>query len=109
MEAALAEKLLPTRYFYEKIQTVAGFEVGPRPDLGVATFRYVPKRGDANEFNRRLVQAIQQDGRVFLTSTRLGDKFVLRIAAGVFRTHLDQIEQAIDVLVEKARELEVSF
>lgn len=106
--AALAEKLLLARYFYEKIQTVPGFEVGPPPDLSVATFRYMPRRGDADDFNRRLVQAIQQDGRVFLTSTRLGNKFVLRIAVGVFRTHLDQIEQAIDVLSEKARELEAT-
>ncbi|HEX6385245.1 MAG TPA: pyridoxal-dependent decarboxylase [Anaerolineae bacterium] len=106
--AALAEKLLLTRYFYEKIQTVAGFEVGPPPELAVATFRYLPRRGDASAFNRQLVQALQEDGRVFLTSTRLGDKFVLRIAVGVFRTHLDEIEQAIAVLREKARELEVT-
>ena len=70
--------------------------------------RYVPGRGDANAFNPLLVQANQQDGRVFLSSTRLGDKFVLRIAVGAFCTHLDQIEQAIAVLAEKARELEVT-
>ena len=74
----------------------------------MATFRYVPEHGDANAFNQRLVQAIQEDGRIFLTSTRLEDKFVLRIAVGVFRTHLDQIEQAIAVLAEKVRELEAT-
>ncbi|RMF63394.1 MAG: aminotransferase class V-fold PLP-dependent enzyme, partial [Calditrichaeota bacterium] len=53
--AALEEKILLARYFYEKLQAVKGFELGPFPDLSVVIYRYVPKRGDANAFNRKLV------------------------------------------------------
>ncbi|MFQ5675876.1 MAG: pyridoxal phosphate-dependent decarboxylase family protein, partial [bacterium] len=67
--ACLEEKIWLTRYFYEKIQEIEGFEVGPAPDLTVAIFRYLPKHGDANAFNQKLVQEIHRDGRIFLSST----------------------------------------
>ena len=66
----------------------------------------VPARGDANEFNRRLVQAVQNEGKVFLSSTMLEGKFVIRLAVLSFRTHLEQIEQTIEVLRDTARRLE---
>lgn len=104
--AALEEKLLLTRYAYEQIKGTPGFEVGPFPDLSVMTFRYIPKRGDANAFNQRLIEEVVRDGKVFLSSTRLDGKFVLRIAVLCFRTHLDTIEYAIDILKRKAKQLE---
>jgi aromatic-L-amino-acid decarboxylase len=104
--AALAEKLLLTQYFHHKIQEVEGFNVGPYPDLAVSTFWYVPQRGDANAFNERLAHEIQRDGRIFISTTKLGRQFVLRIAVGVHRTHLDDIEQTLAILSEKAKQLE---
>ncbi|MBN1218678.1 MAG: amino acid decarboxylase [Anaerolineae bacterium] len=104
--AALEEKILLARYFHKKIQTIAGFEVGPYPDLSVATYRYVPKRGDVNAFNQKLAQAVQYDGRVFISSTMLNGKFTLRLAVLCFRSHLDEVDRVIEVLQEKVRELE---
>jgi glutamate/tyrosine decarboxylase-like PLP-dependent enzyme len=62
--AALEEKLLLARYFHERIQAVPGFAVGPPPDLSIVTFRYVPRRGDANRFNEKLAAGMQQSSRV---------------------------------------------
>jgi aromatic-L-amino-acid/L-tryptophan decarboxylase len=70
------------------------------------TFRYVPKRGDAAALNERLVQEIHKDGRVFLSSSRIGGQFVLRLAVLSFRTHLDTIDLALQVLREKVAVLE---
>jgi len=103
--AALAEKLLLARYFYEQIQMADGFCVGPEPDLAVVTFWYEPRRGDANTFNKRLARELQGNGRVFLSTTRLGDRFVLRLAVGVFRTHLDAIDETLALVKEAARDL----
>lgn len=107
--AALEEKLWLARYFYEKIQEIGGFEVGPYPDLSVVTFRYVPPRGDANEFNRRLIQEIHRDGRVFISSTMLDSKFTLRVAILAFRTHLETIDLALEILKEKAENIARNF
>ncbi|MFQ5789656.1 MAG: pyridoxal phosphate-dependent decarboxylase family protein, partial [Acidobacteriota bacterium] len=104
--AALEEKLLLARYFYREIQTVEGFEVGPYPDLSVVTFRYLPRQGDANAFNQKLIEEVERDGRVFLSSTLLEDRFILRVAVLCFRTHLDTIDETIEVLKEKVRVLE---
>jgi aromatic-L-amino-acid decarboxylase len=104
--AAIEEKLLLARYFFEEIQKVERFEVGPYPDLSVVTFRYIPKKGDANAFNERLVQEIQRDGRVFLSSTTLDGKYIIRLAVLAFRTHLETIEQALEILAEKVTGLE---
>ena len=94
------EKLLLTRYFYEKVQEL-GFEVGPEPELSVATYRYVPEAGDADEFNRALVDEIHRDGRVFVSTTMLDGKFVLRLAVLTFRTHLDHVDLLLEILREK--------
>jgi glutamate/tyrosine decarboxylase-like PLP-dependent enzyme len=103
--AALEEKLLLARYFYHEIGRVDGFEVGPPPDLSVVTFRYVPKRGDVDEFNRKLVAAVQKDGRIFISSTTIEGNVTLRLAVLSLRTHLDMIDAAMEIIQEKVREL----
>jgi glutamate/tyrosine decarboxylase-like PLP-dependent enzyme len=104
--AALGEKLLLARYFYERIREIPGFEAGAYPDLSVVTFRYIPKRGDPNAFNEKLVQAVQRDGRVFLSSTLLNGTFILRVAILCFRTHRETIDLTIQILREQVKRIE---
>lgn len=103
--AALEEKLYLTRYFYNEIEQVNGFEVGPEPELSVAMFRFVPKNGDANNFNKKLIQAIQKDGRIFLSSTTVNDIFWIRVAVVIFRTHLEQMDLLLQIIKDKVEEL----
>lgn len=104
--AALDEKLLLTRYFYDEIQKINGIEVGPEPELSVAFFRYVPESGNANEFNKRLINEIHRDGRVFLSSTHINETVYLRLAVLNFRTHLEEVNLVLSVLQEKIRKLQ---
>lgn len=103
--ACLEEKRLLARYFHERIGEIDRFEVGPPPELSVVTYRYLPRRGDPDDFNRRLIREVRKDGRVFLSSTMLDGKFVLRLAVLSFRTHLRQIDLALKILQEKVRTL----
>ncbi len=103
--AALSEKILLARYFYDKIQTIDGFEVGPYPDLSVVTYRYVPDNGKADLFNELLMKELLNDGRIFISSTRINGKFVLRLAVGCFRTHLDEIEETIQILESTSKKI----
>ena len=81
-----------------------GFEVGPEPDLSVAMFRWVPRDGsDANAFNSKLLGAILDDGRVFLSSTTIDGVFWIRVAVLCFRTHRDRIEAILEVLENETR------
>ena len=107
--AALEEKIWLTRYFHQRLAEVPGFEVGPEPDLSVAIYRYLPRRGDPDHFNRLLGERLQQEGRVFVSSTQVADRFVLRAAILSFRTHLDEVDEALERLVAAARTLEASL
>ncbi|WP_419941480.1 pyridoxal phosphate-dependent decarboxylase family protein [Candidatus Palauibacter sp.] len=103
--ACLEEKLELARYFHREVAAL-GFEVGPEPQLTVVTYRWVPESGDANAFNQALVEETHRDGRVFLSSTTIDGTFVLRMAALAFRTHLDTIDLALEVLREAVERLE---
>ncbi|MHB8581324.1 MAG: pyridoxal phosphate-dependent decarboxylase family protein [Ignavibacteriaceae bacterium] len=103
--AMLEEKIQLARYFFDKVQQIPGIEVGPFPDLSIVIFRYVPTKGDADTFNKKLVNAIQKDGRVFLSSTIINSRFTLRLAVLSFRTHLSIIDTTLEILKEKINEL----
>lgn len=101
-KACLDEKRWLARYFYEEIQK-RGFEAGPEPDLSVMIYRYVPESGDINEFNKKLVEELHRDGRIFVSSTTIHGQFWIRLAVLSFRTHLDHIERLL-VMIEEGVE-----
>jgi glutamate/tyrosine decarboxylase-like PLP-dependent enzyme len=103
--ACLEEKLLLAKYFYAEIKKL-GFECEVEPELSVVVYRYTPKKGDANEFNKRLLDEVVADGRVFISSTTLNGKFTLRFACLAFRTHLKTVDTLLSVLKQKVEELE---
>ena len=98
--ACLEEKLLLTTYFRDRLKEF-GFELGPKPDLSVSYFWYPLPNGDENEFNERLMKEIHNDGEVFLSSTIIDGKFVIRIAILSFRTKIETIDRAM-IMIEKA-------
>jgi glutamate/tyrosine decarboxylase-like PLP-dependent enzyme len=97
--AAQAEKLALTRYFHARLAELDGYDPGPEPQLSVVAFRYVPKSGDVDAFNERLMRHIQQEGRVMMSGTRIDGSYRLRCAILCFRTHLEHVDEAIDAVV----------
>jgi aromatic-L-amino-acid decarboxylase len=107
--AALAEKVWLARYFYSELNRKEHWETGPEPDLSIVTFRYLPTAGDADAFNRRLLEAVHRDGRVFITSTLVDGVFTLRLAVLNFRTHLEQVDYLLELLQRHAAEISESI
>lgn len=103
-KAALEEKILLAHYFYEKVQAL-DFTTGPFPALSIVIFRYVPESEDPNDFNDKLVAAIHKDGRVFFSSTTIDGIVWIRCAILGFRTHLDTMDKALDMLQELKQRL----
>lgn len=105
--ACLEEKLLLCTYFREQL-VQRGFQVGPTPDLSVSYFWY-PFEKEADEKNKQLMKAIHEDGRVFLSSSVIDQRFVIRMAILAFRTKrftIDRALQMIDDCLEKILEQE---
>jgi aromatic-L-amino-acid/L-tryptophan decarboxylase len=103
-KACLQEKLELAKYFHAEIKK-SGFETGPEPELSVVTYRFVPRSGNADDFNLKLQEAVVADGRVFISSTRLNGSVWLRFACLSFRTRLETIDVLLKVLAEKVHKL----
>ena len=107
-KACLEEKLLLTHYFRQELQKI-GFVLGPEPDLSVSYFWYPAENVDQNIFNERLMQAIHEDGEIFLSSTLINGKFVIRMALLSFRTRLDHIDRAVAMIDRLRKAVEKEF
>jgi len=103
--ACLEEKLALAKYFHAEV-TKLGFESDLEPELSVVVYRYVPQNGDPDAFNKRLLEEVVADGRVFISSTKLNGRFTLRFACLAFRTHLKTVDTLLKILAEKVDPLE---
>ena len=103
--AAQSEKLALARYFHARLFAIDGFDAGPEPQLSVVAFRYLPKSGDVDEFNERLMRHIQQEGRVMMSGTRIDGTYRLRCAILCFRTHLEHVDEAVDAVIRGVKAL----
>jgi glutamate/tyrosine decarboxylase-like PLP-dependent enzyme len=103
--AALEEKMLLAQYFFEQVRQFERAEVGPPPDLSVVIFRWVPKTGDPDLYNQRLLKAVQLDGRIFITSTRLNGQFWLRLAVLCPATHREHIDLALKIFKKASQSI----
>jgi aromatic-L-amino-acid/L-tryptophan decarboxylase len=95
--ACLEEKLYLTDYFREQLESL-GFKTGPAPDLSVSYFWYEPLSGDSDLFNQKLMEFIHEDGRIFLSSTKLEGKTVIRMAILSFRTKKHTIDTCVEMI-----------
>ena len=96
--AALEEKLLLAQYAYRELQNINGVEVGPEPQLSVVLFRFNQQDTDLNALNKQRMEAIQNDGEIFLSSTVLRGDFWIRIAIVVFRSHKSHIDRCLEII-----------
>ena len=96
--AAQSEKIKLARYFHARLSDMPGWDVGAPPDLSVVAFRFRPSEGDIDRFNDDLLRRLQDEGRIFLSGTRIDGAAWLRCAILSFRTHLAQVDETLDVL-----------
>lgn len=92
--SALSEKYHLAQYFYSEAQNISHLSLGPTPDLSIVLFRV----SSGNEQTRKLLKIIQDDGRVYLSSTSISEVFWIRVAVVHFRTHLKHIETLLNLL-----------
>lgn len=102
----LAEKLELARWIHRRLVEEPGFECLSTPQLSAFAFRYRPKGGDIDAFNRKLLRRIVESKKLYLTSTRLRGEFVLRLCILGFRTHKPEVEMAFELIKTTARDME---
>ncbi|HJZ47308.1 MAG TPA: pyridoxal-dependent decarboxylase, partial [Roseiflexaceae bacterium] len=89
------------RALQARIRARADFELVAAGPLSVTCFRYAPAgAGNLDELNRRLIDLVQREGQVFLTSTQLDGVFVLRACIVNFRTGELDLDVLLDALAD---------
>ncbi|WP_293573071.1 pyridoxal-dependent decarboxylase [Phaeobacter sp.] len=89
---------------HNKLAQEPDFEITSAPMWSLWSFRYTPTgREDLDELNQTLVNKINDDGRIYLTQTRLDGQLVIRFQAGQFETTEADVMMAYDVITEIAR------
>jgi aromatic-L-amino-acid decarboxylase len=89
----------------EKIRDTPDYEIVTEPVLSLFTFRYTPQSMSAENvdaFNLRLVNAVNDDGRIYITQTRTDGKLVIRFQVGQVDATRDDVIEAFDVIREIA-------
>lgn len=93
--ATLEGALDMAQHAYERLRELEWVEHVWRPDLSIVAFR---ARDD--DRGRRAQEHANATGRVYLSSTSVDGRFVLRLAILNRRTTLDHVDLAIDLLSE---------
>lgn len=102
---ALDEKLDLALYAADAIDRMPGFELVAPPELSILAFRPVfsgVPPGKQDDITRRIMERVNQRGRVHLSATRLQGRFTLRICVLSFRTHRIHVDHCLEDLAEAA-------
>lgn len=95
-----------SRELAERLRAAPGFEIVTEPMLSLFTFRHMPSPGgDPDDHNLALVDAINDDGRIYLTQTRIDGRIAIRFQAGQFGATRDDVMDAFDAIVDCADRL----
>ncbi len=99
LQERIREHVRLAALFEQWVRDEPGWEVAaPRP-FSVVCFRHE----GSDEVNEELLERVNATGETFVSHTRLGGRYVLRLAIGNFRTTEDDVRLAWDVLRREAR------
>ncbi len=83
------------------LESESGWEIlAPHP-FSVVCFRYAPagrSEAELESLNAAIMEAVNATGEVFLSHTKLGERYALRLAIGNLRTTRDDVAAAWELL-----------
>jgi aromatic-L-amino-acid/L-tryptophan decarboxylase len=103
--AAIARNIEQAKHCANLVRQSADLELLVEPQLSTVPYRHAPEalRGDEAALNRHnldLVKAMQDDGRVYISSALVDGKHCLRPCFVNFRTSDDDVKVLVDVTRE---------
>ncbi len=90
-----------------QVEAEPDFELLAPVPLNLVCFRYHPAGVDSdkelNALNERILQQLNDSGRILLTQTKLGGKYTIRLVAGQVETTLEDVQQGWELIKSTAR------
>ncbi len=109
LKARIADHIAWTGELAEQVAAEADFEITSPANLALFSFRYRPAGvddGDAlDRLNQTLLERLNDDGRVYLTQTRVNGAYVIRFSVGQTATERRHVQAAWALIRETARSL----
>jgi aromatic-L-amino-acid decarboxylase len=106
LQAKIRDHVSWARELAALIDAHESFELTSAPLLSLFSFRYAPREAaDLDALNARLVERINDDGRIYLTQSQHEGRFVIRFQVGQTNTSRADVMAAWDVIREIAAEL----
>jgi len=103
----LEEKLELTQWATDELRKFSEIEILAEPQLSIVAFRLKRSGMDAaslHRLNEKFLDGINARKRVYMTGTKLGEVFALRICVLSFRTHFDRMQQCLEDIRAAAAE-----
>jgi aromatic-L-amino-acid decarboxylase len=108
LQAMLREHIALAKELASQVEAEPDFELTTPASLALLTFRYHPAGLDEaalDAFNERLLHALNDSGRVYLTQTRCRGRYVIRFAIGQRTTTREHVQAAWQLIQQTARSL----
>lgn len=96
------------RFLKEQLEIDSNFEIIGPVNFNMVCFRYNPGNLDENELeqlNNQLLENLNNSGKLYLSHTKLTDKFVLRMQIGQTDVTLDHVKKALELIKKTADSL----
>ena len=107
----IAKDIALTRYLAGQVDAAEDFALVPGGKLGIVCFRFLGREGEAaderniDSLNVELIPALEADGRVFITGTRLFGRPVIRACTINHRTQRRDMDYLLVVIREVGNRL----
>ena len=108
LKAMIQKDIDLAHYLADEIEKATDFELKSTSHLAVTSFRFTNGLTDEkaiNELNRKLIPALEKDGRVFITGTTLHDQFVIRACLINHRMHEGTVDYLMKVIRDVAQKI----
>jgi aromatic-L-amino-acid decarboxylase len=112
---AIRDHISYARKLEEIIKGDSNFQLLAPVPFSTLAFRFCPKRmansdgtwpdSEINSLNERLLNAVNQTGKAFLTHTKLRGKFTIRMAIGNLKTNWEDVSETWRLIQEQTNKL----
>lgn len=97
------------QYFARELAGEKGFEIMAPHPLAVVCFRYKPLKKlsaqKTNELNASLLEKLNETGRLYLSHTKLGEDYVIRMSIGQTNVEKRHVKTALALIIKTARQM----
>ncbi len=103
----IAKDIDLSKYLAEQIKASLDFKLFNDPELSAVCFQYIEgiDASEHNDFNQKLIHALEQDGRVFIPGSQLHGQTVIRACLINHRKQQKHVDYLLDVIRDVANNL----